>query len=132
VTTWDVPQEYKDWLEDVQGMQPKGHLQMTAFMQEEPKFATHEEATKGFKRLLIEAGMKADWSWEQTLRAIIHSPMYRAIKTVSEKRQIYQNLIEEMKNKEVSEKKQALKKLREDFKNSLRNVPEISSSSRYR
>jgi pre-mRNA-processing factor 40 len=127
-----MPQEYKDWLE-IQMTQPKSHVQtITPFMQEEPKFATHEEAVKGFKRLLIEAGVKVDWSWETTLRAIIHSPMYRAIKPVSEKRQIYQELIEELKHQEVSEKKQTLKKLKEALKNAFQDISDITSSSRYK
>jgi pre-mRNA-processing factor 40 len=134
VTTWDMPEEYKEWLEaqKPEPAQPKSHAPFTPFMQEEPKFATHEEAVKGFKRLLIEAGMKVDWGWEQTLRAIIHSPMYRAIKTVSEKRQIYTELLEEMKGREVTDKKHAQKKLKEDLKRALKSIPDISSSSRYK
>lgn len=131
-----MPQEYKDWLESQTTMQttppPKGPVPFTPFMQEEPKFATHDEAVKGFKRLLIEAGVKVDWNWEQTLRAIIHSPMYRAIKSVSEKRQIYNQLIEELKTREVSDRKQTHRRLREEFKHTLQSIPEISSSSRYK
>jgi pre-mRNA-processing factor 40 len=130
-----MPQEYKDWLETQTTpttQPPKGSVPFTPFMQEEPKFATHEEAIKGFKRLLIEAGVKVDWNWEQTLRAIIHSPMYRAIKSVSEKRQIYNQLIEELKSREVSDKKLTHKRLKEEFKHALQSISEISSSSRYK
>jgi hypothetical protein len=71
-----MPQEYKDWLE-IPMTQPQSHVQtITLFIQEESKFATHEEAVKGFKRLLIEAGVKADWSWERRLCEQLSTVLY--------------------------------------------------------
>ncbi|CAG8453577.1 7909_t:CDS:10 [Acaulospora morrowiae] len=101
---------------------------------EQPKieFETKEEAVAAFRQLLKDSGVKPDWSWEQTMRAIISNPMYRAIKTLTERKQAFHDYVDEMRKKEEEEKKAKIIKVRQDFISLLESHPEVNSSTRYR
>ncbi|CAG8524749.1 5350_t:CDS:10 [Paraglomus occultum] len=98
----------------------------------EVEFETKEEAQAAFRRLLKESGVTPDWSWEQTMRAVITKPMYKALKTLSERKQAYQDYIDELRRKEEEEKKAKIAKTRAEFIELLETRPEINSSTRYR
>lgn len=49
-------------------------------------FATVEEGEKAFIHLLKKAGVDANWTWDQTMRAIITDPLYKALNTLAEKK----------------------------------------------
>lgn len=53
-------------------------------------FPTVEEAEKAFMHLLRKAGVDADWSWDQTMRAVITDPLYKALNTLAEKKAAWQ------------------------------------------
>lgn len=55
-------------------------------------FATFEEGEKAFMHLLRKAGVDADWSWDQTMRAIITDPLYKALNTLAEKKAAWQKV----------------------------------------
>ena len=42
--------------------------------------------------LLRKAGIDADWSWDQTMRAIITDPLYKALNTLAEKKAAWQKV----------------------------------------
>lgn len=42
--------------------------------------------------LLRKAGVDADWSWDQTMRAIITDPLYKALNTLAEKKTAWQKV----------------------------------------
>ena len=42
--------------------------------------------------LLRKAGVDADWSWDQTMRAIITDPLYKALNTLAEKKAAWQKV----------------------------------------
>jgi FF domain len=46
-------------------------------------FATVEEGEKAFTHLLRKAGVDAIWTWDQTMRAIIMDPLYKALVTMN-------------------------------------------------
>lgn len=78
------------------------------------EFSTKEEAEKAFFKLLRETvsfrliqmtigffshrnfsqGVRPDWTWEQTMRAIITNPMYRALKTTAERKAAFNAFID--------------------------------------
>ncbi|CAG8510934.1 4131_t:CDS:10, partial [Acaulospora colombiana] len=101
---------------------------------EQPRieFETKEEAVAAFRKLLKDSGVKPDWSWEQTMRAIISNPMYRAIKTLTERKQAFHDYVDELRKKEEEEKKAKTIKIRQDFISLLESHPEVNSSTRYR
>nr|CAG8546270.1 9315_t:CDS:10 [Entrophospora candida] len=96
------------------------------------EFETKEEAEKAFHELLKESGVKPDWTWEQTMRAIIGKPMYRALKTLAERKQAFHDYIDGLRKKEEDEKRAKAIKIRQDFISLLESHPEVNSSTRYR
>ncbi|CAI2167816.1 14245_t:CDS:10 [Funneliformis geosporum] len=106
-----------------------------SIQQPEPQkveFDTKEEAEAAFRELLKESGVKADWTWEQTMRAIIANPMYRALKTLAERKQAFHDYSDDLRKKEEEEKRAKAIKIRQDFVSLLESHPEINSSTRYR
>jgi hypothetical protein len=55
-------------------------------------FATVEEGEKAFVHLLKKAGVDANWTWDQTMRAIITDPLYKALNTLGEKKAAWQRV----------------------------------------
>ena len=55
-------------------------------------FATLEEGEKAFCHLLRKAGVDANWTWDQTMRAIITDPLYRALNTLAEKKACWEKV----------------------------------------
>ena len=55
-------------------------------------FATVEEGEKAFMYLLRKAGVDANWTWDQTLRAIITDPLSKALNTLGEKKAAWQKV----------------------------------------
>lgn len=55
-------------------------------------FATVEEGEKAFVHLLRKAGVDANWTWDQTMRAIITDPLYKALNNLAEKKAAWQKV----------------------------------------
>ncbi|KAH8107472.1 hypothetical protein DFH11DRAFT_1748020 [Phellopilus nigrolimitatus] len=53
-------------------------------------FATLKEGEKAFTQLLRRAGIDTSWKWDQTIRATITDPLYKALNTLSEKKKCWQ------------------------------------------
>ncbi len=55
-------------------------------------FATVEEGEKAFTHLLRKGGVDANWTWDQTMRAIITDPLYKALNTLAERKACWQKV----------------------------------------
>jgi pre-mRNA-processing factor 40 len=55
-------------------------------------FQTVEEGEKAFTHLLRKAGVDANWTWDQTMRAIITDPLYKALNTLAEKKSCWEKV----------------------------------------
>jgi pre-mRNA-processing factor 40 len=55
-------------------------------------FVTVEEGEKAFIHLLRKAGVDANWTWDQTMRAIITDPLYKALNTLAEKKSCWEKV----------------------------------------
>ncbi|KAF0465242.1 formin binding protein 3 [Gigaspora margarita] len=111
------------------------HIPIVSIQQSEPvkvEFDTKEEAEAAFREMLKKSGVKSDWSWEQTMRATISNPMYRALKTLNERKQAFERYVDDLIKKEEEEKKAKVVKIRQDFISLLNSHPDINSSTRYR
>ncbi len=51
-----------------------------------------EEGEKAFVHLLRKAGVDGNWTWDQTMRAIITDPLYKALNTLAEKKAAWQKV----------------------------------------
>ena len=52
-----------------------------------------EDREKTFFHLLRKANVDANWTWDQTMRAIITDPLYKALNTLAEKKAAWQKVI---------------------------------------
>ncbi|KAI0047224.1 hypothetical protein FA95DRAFT_1519206 [Auriscalpium vulgare] len=88
-------------------------------------FATVEEGEKAFMFLLRKAGVDANWTWDQTMRAIITDPLYKALNTLGEKKAAWQKYTESLKAKEHEEREARLTKIRPAIRNMLKGNPNV-------
>ncbi|KAJ3522006.1 hypothetical protein NMY22_g12072 [Coprinellus aureogranulatus] len=88
-------------------------------------FATIEEGEKAFTHLLRKAGVDANWTWDQTMRAIITDPLYKALNTLAEKKACWEKYVNNLKAKEQEEREARLAKLRPAIRNMLKGNPNV-------
>jgi len=96
------------------------------------EFATKEQAEAAFIDLLRKTGVKSNWTWEQTMRSIITQPLYRALKTLSERKSAFNTYIEQEAKREREEQLKTEMKVREDFLQMLSETSAIRVTTRYR
>lgn len=97
-----------------------------------PHYSTHDEAEAAFIKLLRRSGVAPDWTWDQTMRAIIKEPQYRALKDPRDRRAAFEKYIVELKQQEQEKAKDRITKLRQDFAVMLKSHPEIKHYTRWR
>lgn len=98
----------------------------------DPEYATPEEAEAAFVKLLRRSGVQPDWTWEQTLRAIVKDPQYRAIKDPRERKAAFEKYCSDVIAQDKEKAKERLTKLRTDFATMLRSHPEIKYYTRWK
>ncbi len=91
----------------------------------EPEYATQEEADAAFVKLLRRSNVQPDWTWEQTLRAIVKDAQYRAIKDPRERKAAFEKYCNDVIVQDKERTKERLTKLRADFATMLKSHPEI-------
>ncbi|WFD30512.1 U1 snRNP protein [Malassezia sp. CBS 17886] len=69
-----------------------------------PVFASYEDAETAFTRLLHSKGVGPSWTWEQTLREIVTDPMYKALKTIAERKLVYQKYVDKLRTTAAKER----------------------------
>ncbi|KZV94551.1 hypothetical protein EXIGLDRAFT_736585 [Exidia glandulosa HHB12029] len=88
-------------------------------------FATHDEAEKAFWHLLRKAGVDPNWTWDQTMRAIITDPLYKSFNSLAERKTSWQKFVDHLRTKEIEEKEARLSKLRPAIRNMLKGNPNV-------
>lgn len=96
------------------------------------EFATKEQAEAAFIDLLRKTGVKSNWTWEQTMRSIITQPVYRALKTLAERKSAFNTYMEQETRREKEEQIETEKKVRDDFISLISNTSAIRITTRYR
>ncbi|KAJ3004332.1 PRP40 pre-mRNA processing factor 40, partial [Thoreauomyces humboldtii] len=76
------------------------------YLNVQTEFDTREDAEEAFMGMLRETNVTPDWTWETTMRIIISHPLYRALKTLSERRSAFERYIDE-KRKEAADIRKA-------------------------
>ena len=100
--------------------------------QNDPDYSTFEEGEAAFVKLLKRANVQPDWSWEQTMRATIKDPQYRALKDPKDRKTAFEKYAVEVRMQEKDRAKERLTKLRADFGTMLRSHPEIKHYTRWK
>ncbi|CAG8646889.1 8079_t:CDS:10, partial [Racocetra fulgida] len=119
------------------------HIPIVPIQQSEPvkiEFDTKEEAEAAFREMLKKSdcvltfstqGVKSDWSWEQTMRATISNPMYRALKTLNERKQAFERYVDDLIKKEEEIQRAVRKENKEKFSKLLRSLSNITEATRW-
>ena len=96
-----------------------------------PAYSSFEEAEAAFLKLLRRSNVQPDWTWEQTMRATIKDPQYRALKDPKDRKAAFEKYAVEVRLQEKEKAKDRLAKLKADFSIMLRSHPEIKHYSRW-
>lgn len=98
----------------------------------DPDYSTFEEGEAAFIKLLRRSNVQPDWTWEQTMRATIKDPQYRALKDPKDRKAAFEKYAIEVRIQEKDRAKERLAKLRSDFGVMLRRHPEIKYYTRWK
>lgn len=85
-----------------------------------------------FIKMLRKNGVASDWTWEQTMRAVIKQPQYLSIKDPIQRKLTFEKYINEMRKQESEKEKDRIAKLKTDFTRMLRMHPEIKYYTRWK
>ena len=76
--------------------------------------------------------MQPDWTWEQTLRAIVKDPQFRAIKDPRDRKTAFEKYCNDVIVQDKERAKERFTKLRADFATMLKSHPEIKHYTRWK
>ncbi|KAF0919608.1 hypothetical protein E2562_030724 [Oryza meyeriana var. granulata] len=100
--------------------------------EEEPViYANKLEAKNAFKALLESSNVESDWTWDQAMRVIINDKRYGALKTLGERKQAFNEYLNQRKKHEAEERRVKQRKARDDFLAMLEECKELTSSTRW-
>ncbi|KAL6062821.1 Pre-mRNA-processing protein 40A [Balamuthia mandrillaris] len=97
-----------------------------------PLLVGKDRAVLEFKQLLHEAGVTYTWSWDATMRAVIHDNRYQLLRTLAERKQAFTEYLEETKEREREEKRAKHQMVKDNFMQMLRDSDEITVRTSYR
>lgn len=98
----------------------------------DPQYSTFEEAEAAYIKLLRRSNVQPDWTWEQTMRATIKDPQYRALKDPKDRKAAFEKYAVEVRLQEKDRAKERMAKLRSDFGTMLKSHPEIRHYTRWK
>ncbi|KAM7222265.1 hypothetical protein V8F06_002292 [Rhypophila decipiens] len=110
------------------------NVQAQAFVpaNNDPEYATPEEAEAAFVKLLRQSKVQPEWTWEQALPTIMKDIQFRAIKDPKQRKLAFQKYCNDVVAQDKERAKERLSKLRADFATMLRSHPEIRHYTRWK
>ncbi|PIA53570.1 hypothetical protein AQUCO_00900269v1 [Aquilegia coerulea] len=94
-------------------------------------YANKQDAKDAFKALLESANVESDWSWEQAMRVIINDKRYGALKSLSERKQVFNEYLGQRKKQEAEDRRTKQKQAREDFIKMLEDSDVLTSTTKW-
>ncbi|GAA5928334.1 hypothetical protein JCM10213_005710 [Rhodosporidiobolus nylandii] len=85
-------------------------------------FATQAEAEEAFKNMLKQIGVTSAWTWEQVMKEAITEPMYRALKTLAERKTAFEKYLEEARKEEAEERDRSLQRCRKEWHKAMEKL----------
>jgi pre-mRNA-processing factor 40 len=117
VTQWNCPDEYKAYLEK---------KQMNAYAE-----LSRDELKDAFKKLIRTKGILITWSQDQAIQSTRDDALSKLLK-MSEKKQCYQSLMQDLKNEEIEEKRKKERKAEDDFIQAILDCSKIHEDTTFR
>jgi pre-mRNA-processing factor 40 len=103
----------------------------TSAITQDQEYSSLDEAEAVFHKVLRKNGVQPDWTWEQTIRACVKDPQYRAVKDPKDRKLSFEKYVAEVRAQEKDREKDRQAKLRTDFYTMLRSHPEIRYYTRW-
>ncbi|GAA5966237.1 hypothetical protein JCM3765_002568 [Sporobolomyces pararoseus] len=85
-------------------------------------FETPEEAVNAFKGMLKTLKVDSSWTWEMVMKEAITEPLYKALKTLSERKNAFESYLRETREEERLEREKSLTKCRKDWNKALERL----------
>ncbi|KAI1328338.1 hypothetical protein F5Y16DRAFT_159224 [Xylariaceae sp. FL0255] len=132
--SYDPPRDQRESLPESRQLTYGNDPRVQAFVPatNEPEYLTAEEAEAAFTKLLRRSGVQPDWSWEQTVKATVKDPQYRAIKDPKDRKAAFEKYCDDMIIQDKERAKDRMAKLRADFATMLKSHPEIKHYTRWK
>ncbi|GAB0134827.1 hypothetical protein EsDP_00003182 [Epichloe bromicola] len=133
--SYDYPREYRDSRHDSRRGGYENEDKSQVFIpatNDEPEFASPEEAEAAFMKLLKRSGVQPDWTWEQAMRATIRDAQYRSIRDPKGRRDAFEKYCQDVIVQDKERAEERMSKLRADFETMLKRHPEIVHYTRWK
>ncbi|GAA6027611.1 hypothetical protein JCM8097_007946 [Rhodosporidiobolus ruineniae] len=85
-------------------------------------FATQAEAEDAFKGMLRQLGVNSTWTWEQVMKEAITEPMYKALKTLAERKAAFEKYLDEARKEEAEERDRSLTRCRKEWHKAMEKL----------
>ncbi|KAJ5135866.1 uncharacterized protein N7515_005144 [Penicillium bovifimosum] len=102
------------------------------FKSQDPNYQSLEEAESAFMKMLKRHNVQPEWTWEDTMRATIKDPQYRALKDPRDRKAAFEKYGVQVRMQEKERAKERFAKLRVDFFTMMKRHPEIKYYSRWK
>mgnify|MGYP001597247324 FL=1 len=87
-----------------------------------PDFQTHKDAERAFMDMLKRLNVTSEWTWERTMRETVMEPMYKALKTLAERKAAWEKFVGESVEREEEERKASLERCKKDWNRALEKL----------
>lgn len=97
-----------------------------------PVYATQEEAEAAFQSLLQRKNVNASSTWEQTLREIITEPLYKALRTLAERKAVFHRYVDELKANQAARREEKSAELRPKMQRAVPGLKPYASFATFK
>lgn len=97
---------------------------------DEPDYAK-DEAKRIFIGLLKDKAITSGQKWEQAFKSIVSDPRHQVIKTISEKKKIFNDYLFDLRKVERTENRQKAEMNKDLFKKMLEDAKNLTSDSKF-
>ena len=80
-----------------------------------PDYQTHNDAEQAFMGMLKTIEVDKTWTWEQTMRETITEPLYKALKTLAERKAAFEKYVAELIATEKADTEHSIQRGRKNF-----------------
>ena len=87
-------------------------------------FDSKEEAERAFMGMLRSQGVTPSWTWEQVLRTTVTQPLFKALRSLSERKAAFEKYCQDITRKEKEAKERSLERNRPSWRTALGRMSE--------
>ncbi|CEQ40246.1 SPOSA6832_01840 [Sporobolomyces salmonicolor] len=85
-------------------------------------FATQAEAESAFKGMLKTLGVDSTWTWEMVMKEAITEPLYKALRTLAERKSAFERYLDETRKEEKEERDRSLQRCRKEWGKAMEKI----------